>query len=427
MTPDSRIMQAVERLGYRVTIGDVATQAGLDVNFAQQGLLTLASEVGGHLQVAESGDIVYLFPQEFRSILRNKYFRLQLQEWWGRIWKVLFYLIRISFGIVLLASILVIGLAIAALTIAAAAAQGDDRDGGFSIPSFSLPLDWWWFFDWGYHDDRRYRSNRPREAASMNFFEAVFSFLFGDGNPNTDLDDRRWRTIGQLIRNQRGAVVAEQVAPFLDDLGSTSAQASEDYILPVLVRFNGRPEVSETGDLIYHFPELQTLAKEQTERSLPQYLEEARWVFSQATSTQKLWAIGLGGINLVGALALGSLLRKAAVLGGFLGFVQSIYVILLIYGVAFLVIPFVRNLWIQSLNQQIAARNSQRQRHSRQLLTPDSRLLEKLNFAQQFAGETVISDRDLAYTTEDDLVAQEAAQPDKIDAEWQQRLLRNQE
>jgi len=34
-------MQAVEHLGYRVTVGDVATQAGLNVNLAQQGLLTL--------------------------------------------------------------------------------------------------------------------------------------------------------------------------------------------------------------------------------------------------------------------------------------------------------------------------------------------------------------------------------------------------
>jgi len=55
-------MQAVEQLGYRVTVGDV-TRAGLNVNLAQQGLLTLATDAGGHLQVAESGEIVYLFPK----------------------------------------------------------------------------------------------------------------------------------------------------------------------------------------------------------------------------------------------------------------------------------------------------------------------------------------------------------------------------
>jgi hypothetical protein len=65
------MMQAIERLGYRVTVGDVAAQAGLDLNSAQQGLLALASDAGGHLQVAESGDIVFAFPQDFRSIIRS--------------------------------------------------------------------------------------------------------------------------------------------------------------------------------------------------------------------------------------------------------------------------------------------------------------------------------------------------------------------
>ena len=108
MAPNPAIMQAVEKLGYRVTIGDVSTQAGLNIGLASQGLLALASDAGGHMQVAESGDIVYEFPRNFRDVLRNKYLRLQLQEWWKKIWKVLFYLIRISFGILLIASIVLI-------------------------------------------------------------------------------------------------------------------------------------------------------------------------------------------------------------------------------------------------------------------------------------------------------------------------------
>ena len=96
MTPKPEIMTSVEQLGYRVTLGDVATQAGLELNLAQQGLLALASDAGGHLQVAESGEIVYLFPQNFRTILRNKYWKLRLKEAWEKVWNVLFYLIRIS-------------------------------------------------------------------------------------------------------------------------------------------------------------------------------------------------------------------------------------------------------------------------------------------------------------------------------------------
>ena len=65
MTPNPAIMKAVDHLDYRVTLGDVAAQAGLDVKAAEQGLLALATDAGGHLQVSESGEIVYLFPNNF--------------------------------------------------------------------------------------------------------------------------------------------------------------------------------------------------------------------------------------------------------------------------------------------------------------------------------------------------------------------------
>ena len=105
MAPNPAIMQAVEKLNYRVTVGDVATQAGLNIEMANQGLLALATDAGGHLQVADTGDIVYLFPRNFRNVLQSKYFKLRLQEWWNKVSSVLFYLIRISFGVVLILSI----------------------------------------------------------------------------------------------------------------------------------------------------------------------------------------------------------------------------------------------------------------------------------------------------------------------------------
>jgi len=268
MTPNPELMRAVERLNYRVTIGDVATQAGLDVNLAQQGLLALASEAGGHLQVAESGEVVYLFPKDFRVILRNRSLRLQLQEWWTKLWRILFYLIRISFGIVLLVSIALIFLAIALILIALSSSQDGENDnrrgsgGGMALPPIWFSPDFFWIvFSPDYGDRHPKRSpSRAADEPQMSFLESVFSFLFGDGNPNQDLDDRRWRAIATVIRNNQGAVVAEQLSPYLDALGQGYAQEYEDYMLPVLTRFNGRPEVSPEGGLVYQFPELQTTA-----------------------------------------------------------------------------------------------------------------------------------------------------------------------
>ena len=50
----------------------------------------------------------------------------------------------------------------------------------------------------------------------LSFIESVFAFVFGRGDPNEDLEHRRWRAVGLLLRANEGAVYAEQLAPFLD-------------------------------------------------------------------------------------------------------------------------------------------------------------------------------------------------------------------
>ncbi|MEB3182350.1 MAG: hypothetical protein VKL59_25435 [Nostocaceae cyanobacterium] len=404
MAPNPAIMQAVEQLGYRVTVGDVSTQAGLNVEIAQQGLLALASSAGGHLQVAESGDIVYLFPRNFRAILRNKYFQLKLQEWWQNIWKILFYIIRISFGILLIVSIAVIYIAIMIILMSARGDSDNDRGGDFGGGFFYFP-DLFWYLGPSY--ETRYEE-RQREKRDLNFLEAVFSFLFGDGNPNAKLEERRWQQIATVIRNNGNAVVAEQIAPFLDDIGEGFAQEYEDYMLPVLTRFNGQPQVSPEGQIVYYFPELQVTAAKRRNKLAPLYLEEFPWRFSVATSGQIMLSAGLGAVNLVGALMLGSFLRSgAAALGGFVGLVSGIYWLLLAYGIGFLGVPLVRYFWIQWRNGKISDRNRQRQARARQLASANTELQHKIEYAQQFATEKVITKQDLIYSTDQDMLEQE--------------------
>ncbi|MGK7934655.1 MAG: hypothetical protein AB4206_02425 [Xenococcaceae cyanobacterium] len=427
MTPNPQIVKSVEQLNYRVTVGDVAAQAGLELNLAQQGLLALAADAGGHMQVADSGDVVYLFPKNFRSILRDKYWSLRLQQWWGKVWKVLFYIIRISFGVVLIASIILMLVAIAVIVISISSSRdGDDRDRGYNrgggfmfIPRFWIG-DLFWFFDPDYNTRRRQRRQQTSGQHEMNFLEAIFSFLFGDGNPNENLAEERWQKIGTVIRNNNGAVVAEQIAPYLDE-----TDADEDYMLPVLSRFNGYPEVSPQGEIIYYFPELQVMAKERKTQSVSAYLKESLWRFSQANSGQIMWAIGLGALNLILALVLGSLLQDGAIaeqLGGIVALVASIYWLLLGYGTAFLVTPLIRYFWIQGRNSKIENRNSLRQAKAVTLNQVDEDLQQKIDFARQFAQTKVISDRDVTYTTETDLLDQNLQNIEQGDREWQQRL-----
>lgn len=420
MATRTAVMEAVEKLNYRVTIGDVAAQSGLDLNTAQREILALASETGGNLQVAESGEIAYKFAPNFRQILINRSFWLQVKELLKGVWKWVFYGIRISFGILLIVSIIIVVLGIIAATIALNSQRsGNDRDdrrsdnrggggfiwmGGWGNP-FGNPFI---MFDPYYYEPERIRQRDPDD---MGFLESVFSFLFGDGNPNADLEERRWREIAAMIRSNNGVVVAEQIAPYLDE--TSRLEGDEYFVIPVLSKFNGFPEVSDAGTLAYKFPDLQKVASERKVKVSHSYLQEKLWKFSQASQGKIALAIGLGVFYLVASLYLGSLLgnpRLATSLVGFLGFIKAAYGFLLGYAVLFLSTPLVRYFVLQYLNGGISDRNQKRAARNELLKNPSSTLHEKLNFARTFAtNQEVISQNNLAYTTEQDLTDQEYA------------------
>ncbi|MDJ0903637.1 MAG: hypothetical protein QNJ55_33070 [Xenococcus sp. MO_188.B8] len=429
MTPNPQIMDSIDNLHYRVTVGDVAAQTGLKLNVTQNELLALAADADGNLQVAESGDIVYCFPKNFRAVLRNKYWQLRLQQWWSKVWQVLFYLIRISFGVVLITSIVLMLIAISIMVISFSYSSSSDnqrnssdRGGGgglillYRLWSFSNFLQW---FQPEYTPRNYQLRQNVNNDNSMSFLESVYSFLFGDGNPNADLEETRNSTIGQLIKNNKGSVVAEQIAPFVD-----KTDPSEDFMLPILIRFNGQPEVSPQGELIYYFPELQITANQRNKSSLPDFLKEEFWRFSQASSKQILLAIGLGAVNLILALMLNSLLQYG-ISNAFIAFISSIYGILLGYGIAFLLIPLLRYFWIQGRNEKITIRNQSRQEKAIALQNIEHSLQEKITYARKFAQQKIISEQDLVYTTETDLLDQEISNTEKIDREWEERLLSN--
>lgn len=407
MNVNPQLMTAVERLGYRVTTGDVVAQTGMPIELARSGLLDLASRTGGNLQVTDTGEVVYAMRADFRQVLRTKYFRLQLQAWLDRVWKIVFYVIKISFGIILIASIIAVYLTILAITLAAIFSNNRNSDFGDLNGLCVLDI----FNTSSYISSNNSvlaNNNSPVRAKtqrkSLNFLEAVFSVLFGDGDPNADLEQRRWSYISNLIHRQQGVAIAEQIAPYLDDLGQGYDREYENYMLPVLTKFNGIPEVSPTGDLVYHFPDLQTTLKadsNQSKRS-PQILRERKWKFSQATPTQKNWAFGLFAANLGGIILLTKLLAGST-LGGWVGIVLSL---LAIYGVGLVTIPIVRYILVSRSNERIRRRNQTRHQHTQLLRETDS-IAAKLDYANQFAKQHQITQRDIIYTTEEDALTQE--------------------
>lgn len=406
MIPNPDVVKAVEQLGYRVSGGDVAAQTGVNVSLAGQELLALAARVGGHMQVANNGEIVYLFPQNLQTILRNKFWQLRLRELKQKVWQALYYLVCISFGIFLFTSI-----------------------GTISIILFAVSLftgSWWtrivldifpfdlFLFPPKSKQDREKRHQKEcikAQEDQPSFFEAVFSFLFGDGNPNADLEERRYQEIALEIASNKGAIAGEQIMPYLDDIGSGFEREYEDYMLPVLLRFNGQPVVSKEGHLAYIFPDFQSSATEKQIVPMLHYLLERPERFTNVRLGDIVLCIGLGTVNLGGAVQLGSLWSHesfsltALVAGDFVTVVEFVYFLLLGYAVGFLSIPLGRFLSMLWRNRKINLRNLQRQ--ERLTLLADETVKEKIAFAKTFAARNAIASADIVYTTEKDLVEQE--------------------
>jgi hypothetical protein len=136
-------------------------------------------------------------------------------------------------------------------------------------------------------------------------------------------------------------------------------------------------------------------------------------------------AAGLGGLNFVLAIVLAVLLQDQALvaeLGGLVVLVNGLFPFLFAYGTAFLGIPLIRYLWLKVRNSKVEARNERRQQQAIALNQGGGELQQKMDYARQFAAQSIVSRDNLAYTTEQDLLDQEADNSAKLDAEWQKRL-----
>lgn len=427
-----RAMDAVDACGGRVTIGDVASKGGLKLNEAQKALQALAADTNGFLEVSDEGDVLYVFPKDYRSKLATKSFRIKLEPFVEKAKSAAEYLVRVSFGTALIASIVLVYTTIIALLSSRSDEDNRGRRGGRSYDSsftfYLNPADLFWYWDPYYYRRRRIQ----KEDDGMNFIESVFSFVFGDGDPNQGIEDERWKLIGQYISSNGGVVTAEELAPYLDLETADNNLVDESYILPVLLRFEGQPEVDEEGNILYRFPSLQRTASSQRSGrkeyvgkrwtdwvgGVEKFFKEKKWQFSKTSNSERAMVIGLGGLNLFGVIILGTMLKNVAVTpSGFITFVTDIFPLLQIYAGSFFAIPLTRWFLIRNKNSKIEKRNLARELRARALELPDLSLRRKLLSARNMAQRTVIGQDRIVYSTDRDLFEQDYDTQD-----WDQRF-----
>src|SRR5262249_24472247 len=128
-------------LGRHVSSADVATKTGLPLLKVSSELNKIASETGGHLQVSTSGDIAYQFPMGFQNAYLTHGIQHFFEIVWKKIFQIGFFLLRISFGLMLIFSLLIIAVLFALMIFyynTNRRDQDNEDSGGFTFS----------FFDW---------------------------------------------------------------------------------------------------------------------------------------------------------------------------------------------------------------------------------------------------------------------------------------
>jgi hypothetical protein len=400
------VINAISDLKLRVTAGDVSSRTGIPLHLAVAQLNKVAAETGGALEVAGFGDIVYKFTPGFRGIYQSKGLRRSFKRIVRKVASAGFYLVRMSFGLMLILSLLAVVLLILAVFIITTLNKFKNlRSGGgsggsnnsllslarlFNISNLSN------MFSWNYTESRMVLKEKYPKG---NFFQECFSFLFGDGDPNYDSEWMRWQLISELIRQQNGVVTAEQLAPYT----GIDLSHKEGGALTVLVRFDGQPIVTETGNIVYVFPSLQKTAKRQFQISLSDFFEEKEWNFSSYSPSSLLKVSLFASLNFCGSLWLYKHVATILLLHHFVALID----ILISYGSFFMVIPIIRYIVIVCLNIGIMQRNADRARYFANLSNPTPELTLKLTEAQQYALKLLeIKPEQIIYSTDKDILEQ---------------------
>lgn len=381
---------------------------------ARIALNKLAHDAGGQLEVSKAGDILYSFPANFESVYNKTGLRLALQNTFSGAKNTIFYILRISFGVLLVASFITIAvvfaIALVFIIMGIGAAEGADGD----LDGMDLDFDFFdlselgVFFSWNIFtgqetlDDSQSVRYLGMEVEQPNrgFFYNCFSFLFGDGDPNKKILDKQWKYLAELIRLCNGVVTTEQLAPYLQD-----TRTDDKGIFPALVRFEGIPEVTDKGNIVYTFPSLQVTAIDPKLVDLPVSLQEEQWKFSQLPMERLQWVFFFAGANLCGAYALSRHLHWFQPLVPYATLINWI----MIYAIFFMGFPILRQLANNFRNTLIDSRNQLRFRQAKALAEPSNqqKIIESQKYAQK---KIVLSRQQMEYSTGKDLLDQEIEQ-----------------
>ncbi|GAB1483901.1 hypothetical protein MASR2M78_27170 [Treponema sp.] len=217
--------------------------------------------------------------------------------------------------------------------------------------------------------------SKPKRRPLHN---AVFSFVFGDKDPNSEWSTKERQSVIHYLESKKGVI---SLPEYMTLTGKTPLEAEQD-ITSFCVEFGGSPEATEDGTLVYRFDELLKRADKVPASSASLSAATKRLkVFSSNPKKMNNWFIGLNAVNLLfgsyflySAISVGPLLVQEQITGAsylyaiahvlFSGLQNPSNFILIVLGIVpivfaslFYAIPFLRSKNVETENEEIKMEN----------------------------------------------------------------------
>lgn len=357
------VLQSLRTLEGRATVGDVVAASGLPHNEVELALKDLLETRRGHLEVSDSGELVYLFDK--RLMRRDAVSTTE------RLKKATAAFLTQAFKVWIVATLVVYFVLFVVLAIAAVVAmmsRGGDRRGGGSWGGgrrghSHFPNFWLLYYIWPgrWRRGRRYYGRRWEKTLDKDdpvpFFKKVFAFVFGPDRPQptqTQLD----RSTLRLIRARRGVLTAAELV----EHRALPLHEADEEMGRLTGAYAGEPLVSHDGELVYAFPELMISAHGPVTVTEPNAAWQRLEYPLELTGNEKkadAVIIGMNAFNLLVAATAPWFIFPQLGFGGAAA-VIGLIIIPVVFSVLFFTVPLIRSFGVKRENRARRRRNIRR-------------------------------------------------------------------
>ena len=300
---EQRLVRTLNRRKREATVADLVAETGLPTYQVEETIKRIVNDYQGHLRVTESGEVLYHFPHGLRNqvsgfIPKTKRMLRKVGAWAGRVLKTGF---KVWTMVMLVGYFVVFVLLLVLAVVASMAAQakgggGRGRVGGFGMFYLTTRIAQFFLYLWLFSGSRP--DARGRKPKGPPLHQSVFAFVFGSGNPLADWDERERRAFIGFLRENSGVATIEDVMR----LTGQSYDQAQILMNRMLVEYNGQPEATDQGTLIYRFDEVLRTAGESSDSSLGTVFQREMKPlipFNNNKSSMNGWIGFFNGFNLL--------------------------------------------------------------------------------------------------------------------------------